>query len=58
MVSAITKHTLFVCVVGDQPTTSRKKDVLPVDSQLLGPGNVSLENWEHNYKDALDSADI
>lgn len=42
MVSAITNRIPFVCVVGDQRTTSRRNGVLPVDTQLLSAGNVSL----------------
>lgn len=42
MVSAITKHTPFVCAVVDQLTTSRKSDVRRVATQLLGTGSVSL----------------
>lgn len=44
LVSAITKHTPSVCAVGVQRTTSRKNDVLPVDIQLPGPGNVSIKS--------------
>ena len=42
LVSAITKHTPFVCAVVDQLTTSRKSDVRRVATQLLGTGSVSL----------------
>lgn len=41
LVSAITRHTLCVCAVDGQRTTSRKKDVHPVATRALEPGNVT-----------------
>ena len=52
MVSAITKHTPFVCAVVDQLTTSRKSVVLHVATQLLGPGSVSLLVLNNNINPA------